>query len=267
MSPMNSPSTATPLHSASDRHLTLSTDDLIHQLKLSRQLPQLLQDISRQRIILTTAKDKGITISDAELQAAADDFRSRQKLTSADQTWQWLQQNRLSIEDLETLLQTQLITEKLAHHLFAHQVEPHFAQSYSDNAEAQLYEIIVKSENLALELFYSLQAGETNFAALANDHAIDSHLRRHGGYRGRVKRAQLPPELGIPIFAAQPPTLLKPILLQADRSVTWHLIRVEKIRWPQLTDQRRQEICTQLFQDWLSQQVKQVKVTLASEIA
>lgn len=259
---MTSPSLTAPLQTVSDRHLTLSTDDLIHQLKLSRQLPQLLKDISRQRIILATAKEKDITVSDAELQAAADDFRSSQKLTSADQTWQWLQRNLLSIEDLETLLQTQLITEKLAHHLFAHQVEPHFAQSYSDNAEAQLHEIIVKSENLALELFYSLQAGETNFAALASDHSIDSHLRRHGGYRGRVKRAKLHTELAIPIFAAQPPSLLKPIPLQNDRATTWHLIRVDKIRWPQLTDQRRQEICTQLFQNWLSQQANQVKVIL-----
>jgi len=260
---MKSSSPQPPLSNESDRHLTLSSDDLIRQLRRSRQLPQLIQDISAQRIILATAKAEGITVSDPELQAAADSFRQRHSLQTADQTWDWLQQNFLTLEELESMLQAQLITEKLARYLFEDEAESHFAQSYHDQAEARLYEIIVEDENLAMELFYSFQAGEDSFAGLASKHATDTYLRRHGGYRGRLKRIQLPPELGIPIFAAQPPSLLKPIRLESSGQVTWHLIQVKEICWPQLTEQRRQKICTRLFRNWLDQQVAQVQITLS----
>ena len=55
--------------------LKISKEDIIYHLKISCQIPSLLEAIATRKIITETAKKEGISIEIAELQQSADNLR------------------------------------------------------------------------------------------------------------------------------------------------------------------------------------------------
>jgi len=95
-----------------------------------------------------------------------------------------------------------------------------------------------------------------SFPEVAHRYIQDTELRRCGGYRGKLRRTDLKPEISAVIFASTPPQLLKPIITSKGA----HLILVEEIIQPELDKTLRKKILSNLFLDWLKQQVDQVEV-------
>jgi parvulin-like peptidyl-prolyl isomerase len=221
-------------------------------------MPELLQGVLRQKIIERHAKQMGIVLTSEELQAAADRFRMVNKLESAEATWQWLQNNHLSVDDFEKLISQNLLAERLAQHLFAPQVEHFFHQNLLDYTGATIYEVVLEDRDVAMEIFYSLQEGDLSFADVAYQYIPDPELRRRGGYIGTLGRKQMRPEISAAVFAAKPPQLLKPVVT----AIGVHLIYVEEILEPLLTGDLRQVILADIFNQWLQQQI----ATLAPQI-
>jgi len=58
------------------------------------------------------------------------------------------------------------------------------------------------------------------------------------------------------VFAATPPQILKPIVT----SKGLHLIFVEEIIQPELDNKLRNQIITDLFYEWIKQQIEPVKL-------
>ena len=52
-----------------------------------------------------------------------------------------------------------------------------------------MYEVVLDDFDLAMELFYALVEGEMSFHEIAHQYIQDTELRRKGGYRGILKRA------------------------------------------------------------------------------
>jgi parvulin-like peptidyl-prolyl isomerase len=69
------------------------------------------------------------------------------------------------------------------------------------------------------------------------------------------------PEVSAAVFAANPPQVLKPIV--TSKGV--HLVFVEEIIQPELDEQRRYRILSDLFADWLKRQFEQVEVVSSLE--
>ena len=149
-----------------------------------------------------------------------------------------------------------VISGKLAQHLFANKVEAFFVEHQLDYAGVVMYEVVLDDEDLAMELFYGIQEGEMSFYEVAHQHIQDIELRRKGGYRGIVSRKYLKPEISAAVFTANPPQVLKPIV--TSKGV--HLILVEEIIQPELDHRLRQEIASDLWYEWLKQQIEQVEV-------
>lgn len=103
--------------------LTVNASDLLHQLKLSCQIPTLVEDILKHKIIVSTTDEIGIQAEPEELQKAADRLRLLSGLHTADLTWQWLQKHNLSLDDFEDLVHINVLSTKLAQHLFADKVD------------------------------------------------------------------------------------------------------------------------------------------------
>ncbi|HIC35510.1 MAG TPA: peptidylprolyl isomerase, partial [Gammaproteobacteria bacterium] len=55
----------------------------------------------------------GITVSDEDLQAAADDFRRKKTLISAQETFDWLADNGLSMDEFERKLEGDIVLERI----------------------------------------------------------------------------------------------------------------------------------------------------------
>ncbi len=243
------------------RILTISCEAIIQHIKLSCQIPSIAREIAMRKVITEVATAAGIQVEPEELQEAADNLRLVNNLLQAEDTWLWLQKHCLSLDEFEELACTNLISTKLAKHLFADKVEPFFVEHYLDYAGAVLYEVVLDDADLAMELFYALQEGEMTFAEVAQQYIQNTELRRCGGYRGMVPRSELKPEISAAVFAATPPQLLKPIITPKGA----HLIRVEEIIQPQLDEPLRIKILADLFSAWLNQQVDQVEVRVQLE--
>jgi parvulin-like peptidyl-prolyl isomerase len=238
------------------QNLTISTSDIIHSLKLSCQIPDVVEAIASQSIIVEAAQEAGITVTPEELQQEGDDLRFAKKLVRAKDTWTWLEKHHLSVNEFEELAYNNILSRKLANHLFSAQLEKHFYERQLDYVAAVTYEVIFEDRDLALELFYALEEGEVNFPEIARLYISDSELRRTYGYQGLRYRKDFRPEIAAAVFAAAPPEALKPIT--TPKGV--HLIWVEEVIQPQLDEQLRQKIITESFSDWLKQQINAMKI-------
>lgn len=236
--------------------IEISDADLIQQIKLSCQMPPTVNGIVNRKIIMAAAEETGLSLEPEDLQQTADAFRLTHNLLRADATELWLQEHYLSLDNFEEIVRINALSSKLAQHLFADQVEPFFIGHQLDYMQVVMYEIILDDADLALELFYTIQEGEMSFPDVAHRYIQDTELRRCGGYRGRVRRSDLKPEISAAIFASTPPQLLKPIITSKGA----HLILVEEIVQPKLDKLLRQKILSNLFLDWLKQQVEQVEI-------
>ena len=238
--------------------LTISQEEIIHQLKLSHQLPTLLEAIATRQAIATAAAKAGIEVNPEELQQAANAIRATNNLYQAADTWAWLQKQGLSLDEFEEMVHATVLSAKLAQHLFAEKVEPFFVEHQFDYSQVVMYEIILDDLDLAIELFHALQEGELGFHSAAYKYIQDQELRRICGYRGLLRRSDLKPDVSAAVFAATPPQILKPVLTAEGA----HLIFVEEIIQPQLDPTLRYRILSDLFSSWLQQQIKHYKPSL-----
>jgi parvulin-like peptidyl-prolyl isomerase len=93
-----------------------------------------------------------------------------------------------------------------------------------------------------------------SFYDVTDKYIQDKELRRQGGYLGVQRRQDLKPEISAAVFATKPPQLLKPIVKAKGIS----LILVEEIIQPELNDQLRYQIVSELFGEWVINQIESV---------
>ncbi|MBE9037060.1 peptidylprolyl isomerase [aff. Roholtiella sp. LEGE 12411] len=236
--------------------ITITNENILQQIKLSCNIPKIVEQIVNCKVIRYTAEVAGIKVETEELQKAADLFRLMNKLTSAEETWTWLEKHSLSLDDFEEIVYNGILVNKLSQHLFRDKIEPYFFEHQLDYAGVIMYEVVLDDEDLALELFYAIKEGEMSFYDVGHKYIQDTELRRSGGYKGMVFRNSLKPEISAAVFTAKPPELIKPIL--TSKGV--HLILVEEIIQSQLNDKLYQEISSYLFSEWLKQQISKIEV-------
>lgn len=238
--------------------ITITNEDIIEQVKLTCKIPEITEAITIRKFIENAVAEMGIKIETEELQKTADQLRLIYQLHSAEDTWGWLEKHNLSLDDFEKIAYTSLISGKLATYLFADKVEPWFFEHQLDYVGVVMYEVILDDEDIAIELFYAIKEGEMSFFDVAHKYIQDTELRRQGGYRGILRRKDLKPEVSTAVFAAKPPQLLKPIL--TSKGV--HLIFVEQQIQPILDEKLRTIILSDLFSEWLKQQLKEFEMVM-----
>jgi parvulin-like peptidyl-prolyl isomerase len=239
---------------AANSNINLSDRELIYEAKIAGKIPELVRGITRRKIIQQQVTTAGIAPTAAELQQAADRFRVVNKLESAEATNQWLQARYLSVDDFEDMVTQDLLSNKLAQHLFGDRVERFFHQNLLDYSAAMFYEVILEDRDLAMEIFYALQEGDLTFADVAHQYIADPELQRCGGYVGTVSRKKLRPEISAAVFAAKPPQLIKPVVT----AVGIHLIQVAEIVEPKLDERIRHQILMEMFDAWLATKIEEI---------
>ncbi|MBE9199036.1 MULTISPECIES: peptidylprolyl isomerase [unclassified Nodularia (in: cyanobacteria)] len=236
--------------------LTISGSDIIHSLKLSSQVPGLVEAIASQKIVAEVAERSGITVTPEEIQEEGDQLRLAKKLVKAQDTLIWLEKNYLSVNEFEESVHNKILSKKLANSLFNSEVERFFYQHQLDYVAAITYEIIFDDKDLALEMFYAMEEGEISFPEIARLYIPEPELRSTYGYQGRRHRKDFRPEIAAAVFAATPPQILKPIATSKGVYLIW----VEEISQPQLDESLREKIITELFTDWLKQQIECMEI-------
>ncbi|MBV6623600.1 MAG: peptidylprolyl isomerase [Rivularia sp. (in: Bacteria)] len=236
--------------------LSISSQEIIHHLKVSCQVPDVIEGIAIKQIIADTAQQAGIKVSEDELQQEGDRLRFAKKLVKATDTWAWLKRHHLALDEFEELAYNNVLWDKVAHHLFADAVESFFYQNQLDFMAAATSEVVLDDYDLALELFYGIQENELTFPEIAREYISNPQSRRAAGYQGIKRRDDFRPEVAAAVFAAKPPEIIKPVATNK----TVYLIWVEEIIQPDLNDELREQIITDLFDGWLKQQLQQMEI-------
>ena len=229
----------------------IEATEIIELLRQELQLKPFCQKVLQKKVIDKAAGERGLTVTPEEIQVVGDQLRREKRLEKAADTIAWLADQMISVEDLEAGICDRILSQKLAEHLFAKEVEKNFVQNKLQFDQIILYQIVVANPQLAQELFYEIQEGEISFFDAAHLYDIDENRRHLCGCEGKVYRWGLKPDIAVAVFSAKPGEVIRPI--ETDRG--YHLCLVEKFLPAELTPERYQEILHNMFNEWLSNEV------------
>ncbi|HVS81107.1 MAG TPA: peptidylprolyl isomerase [Pyrinomonadaceae bacterium] len=238
----------------------VSLYEVLRLAKLNARL-RFVQDAVDAELIRQAAEQRGIEVSDEELQQAADDFRAERELHDVKATDAWLTANHLSFEDWEVLLEGQIIRNKLRKMLTAGRVEQRFTEQRLSFDAAAVSRIVLKEEGIARELRAQIVEDGADFHTMAREHSIEEATRLAGGYVGLMHRSEMEAAMEAAVFGAQPGRIVGPI--KTDDG--WELIKLEFFHLAALDDSMRETIKSQLFDEWLSEQRLKARISTLLE--
>ncbi len=233
----------------------VSVGELLQILHRRGSLKPALRKAAEDTIISTYSQLHGFAPTDAELQQAADRFRRRNGLLSAQETYRWLNARHLSAVDFD-----EIILQQLRHAFVFFRVTETARQSFQSTPglwDRWMYqELYVPSESLAQELkCQHLEEGVT-FADLAHRHEPVRPANQGSGTRSCL-RAMLPQWMSEFADGATSGSVIGPLICPSG----WALILVETVT-PAVFDQETEAaIRKHLFQNWLSARIRESKVT------
>lgn len=216
----------------------------------------LVDEAIREAVLDQAIRSDGITVTEAELQAAANDFRRVRKLHGADEMKEWLQASKMSADTFEKGLIRHLSAAKLRENIDQDEVRRYFFDNLRQFQWARFSQIVSKERDTAEELLAQIRDEEADFAGLAARHSIDSESRFAGGYVGTVKRGDLPPQLEPIVFSVDPESVADPV--ETPRG--WHLIKVWQRGGGELDDNAAAQARDALFERWLRRQIERARV-------
>ena len=235
----------------------IGLDEVLISAKFSGKI-QFIDAAIDAALIRQAAEQRGIEVSDDELQQAADDFRLANDLNDAEATETWLAARHLSFEEWESALEDQAIAQKLRIALTEGHVEQYFAEQRLLFDSALLAHLVVREEDLARELRAQIVEDEADFHALAHRYSLDSGTKLAGGYSGQMTRADMDAAVEAAVFGAQHGAVLGPF----KNDDGWELIKVESIQPAKLDDSMRAKIKSRLFEEWLDEQRRKSKIAI-----
>jgi putative peptide maturation system protein len=220
-------------------------------LKLAGQHePDLMTEMVEEQLIAAVMAKEPPEVSDAELQAAADQFRRANRLFSAEATHRWLEETGVSEERFEDLLAHVVQRRKLKERVTADRIEPYFASHREEFTVVRSVRIDVPREAVAADL--ARVAREQGLLA-----AIQAPLRNAVPCELKVvvterHACELPP----PLSSAAPGVIVGPIVEEIGHWVAEVLDR----QAAQLDASIRAVIQKRLFREWLVEQREQATV-------
>ncbi|MCC7571505.1 hypothetical protein KO465_09350, partial [Candidatus Micrarchaeota archaeon] len=92
--------------------LEVGVQEVMDYTRFTGAFAQNLREVVRRKMTVQAAREKGLEVTDEELQKAADVFRTVNNLTTAEQTTNWLQGRGLDLDTLENYLEANLLIYK-----------------------------------------------------------------------------------------------------------------------------------------------------------
>jgi parvulin-like peptidyl-prolyl isomerase len=225
----------------------IEPDEIIDLLKSEIRLKEVCQKVLYRRLIAKNAEEREVIITPEEIQIEADRQRYQRRIESAAATYTWLSEQLITSDDWESGIYHQLLTRKLAAHLFTNEVGKYFSEHRLDFERVLLYRLRISSAQLAQELFYQIEEGEISFYEAAHLYDVDEKRRLQCGYEGRLYRWSLNPAMAAIVFGAPLEAVLGPF----EHEHQYDLLMVENLMSAELTSEIQEEILERLFREWL----------------
>lgn len=223
--------------------------DMIAYLRRSHKLAEIAALAERDALVLELCKQFDITVSEAKLQAAGNEFRLTHKLLGATETLDWLSQ-RITVEDWSQGMRVAQLTKKLKEHLFGEAIDNHYLGNRNDYRCVALSQILVPDITDALKVMAAARDENASFCALALEYSKGQNSKEKGRFAGVHFLARLMSEISQAVSEANAGEVVGPI----QTKLGYHVLKVEKWFPAELNESARKDISESLFQNWLQNQ-------------
>ncbi|MGH2415429.1 MAG: peptidylprolyl isomerase, partial [Microcystaceae cyanobacterium] len=167
--------------------------------------------------------------------------------------------NRLTPEQVEDLAVRPLKIWKFQQQTWGDKLESYFLERKAHLDQVSYSLLRIKDSGLAQELYFRLEEGEQSFAELARQYSQGPE-RHNSGLIGPMSLTMLHPLIAQMLKTSQPGQVLPPTQLEE-----WIVIvRMEKFVPARLDASMRRQLLNELFQSWLSEQLNQQAIHLAT---
>jgi parvulin-like peptidyl-prolyl isomerase len=197
-----------------------------------------LETMIEQTLIEQAAAERGITISDAEIDT---ELQSYIQQVGGQEAWQtWLTENQYTEAEFRESLRESFITNRVR--------DAVTEELNTEVPHVHARHILVATQEQANTVLTSLQNGE-DFAALAAQYSEDSTTKDNGGDLGWFIPEELTePSLARIIFALEPGSIAGPVRTSLGYHIVQTLERADRI----VPEERRIELGQARFENWLA---------------
>ncbi|MBF0450204.1 MAG: peptidylprolyl isomerase [Candidatus Magnetomorum sp.] len=160
------------------------------------------------------AKEKGIKVSNEELQVAVDEFRYLQDMESSATFISYLKNRKISLLSFQNAMENILLINKLTDDISDEETDAYIAKNQLQFEQVELYNIRLDNEDTASEIKELLDDEEMSFPALAYEHSIDEDSKKRGGYIGFLSREEMTATVEAAVFKASEGDIIGPYKTQ-----------------------------------------------------
>ena len=244
--------------------LTIGTEQLswgqsFKYLQASGKLQSFVTEIVSQYVIEKELQSReDINVDPAVIQQAIIDFRLQRKLEDQQKFQEWLKQNRINYNALESQIVNSFRLKELRDSITSEKIEEYFNERKADLDYAILSRIVVQDKELADAVHRKIVKDGGKFEDLAKEHSITKD-KNFNGIMGAVSLASLPENLRNAVNSANPGDILGPF--KTDKF--WSIFRLEQLQGASLDNPEiRKKLDSELFEHWVAEKLQNQKITL-----
>lgn len=239
---------------------TLTTDNLITYLKLTNEFDSLTEKLIRHQVTVLAAKKKGIQVSETDVQDAADNFRRYAGLHRAKDTMEWLEAQKLTVDDLETFITGQLFAKKALEEVTTDaKIEEYFQLNSPKFDTVDIKHLVVEGKNQANELMAQLQDEPGLFDEFVRDYCLDDETKRSNGLIAGIRRGSLEPDVEAKVFNGKEGDVLGPFQLGGED--LHEIVTIVKLNPASLDESTRVAIGETLYEEWLEARMEEFSIS------
>ncbi|MGD1715082.1 peptidylprolyl isomerase [Dapis sp. BLCC M172] len=237
----------------------LSWGQGLKYLQASGKLQSFVTEIVRQYVIEKELESReDINVNPGTIQQAMIDFRLQRKLEDQQKFQEWLQQNRVNYNALESQMETSFKLKQLRDSISAEKIEEYFNERKAGLDYVILSRIVVQDKELADAVHRKIVAEGGKFEDLAKEHSVTND-KNFNGIMGAVTLASLPEDLRNAVNSANPGDILGPF----DTNKYWSIYRLEQLQGASLDNPEiKKKLDGELFERWVAEKLKDIKITL-----
>ena len=235
--------------------------ELVDYLRHSCKFADLATLAEEEAFIVKLCQHFDIQVSDEEWQAAGDAFRLEHKLLGVKETTDWLDRQRITLENWSEGIRLRLLSKKLKEYLFGANVDAHYISNRDQFKRVALSQILVLDRETASEVMHLLSEEKTSFCALALKYSRGKQSNTNGGFLGVLYVSQLAPEIAKAIANTPVGIVIDPI----QTELGYQIIKVEQWFPTEMSEPVREEILNTLWRVWLREHQNQNDLYLSNQ--
>ncbi|MFB2970231.1 peptidylprolyl isomerase [Aerosakkonema sp. BLCC-F183] len=237
---------------------SISLAQAVNYLRHCGELNTFIINVWQQHILEQELQNRNdLDVDSASIDEFLIDFRLQNQLANQRSFQEWLKFKGISYDDFRAQIAYDLKLNKLKREVSAPLMEAYFNNNKILFDRIVLERIVVDDLDLALNLRTKIIEDGSLFAQLAKDYSLTED-RIVNGHMGILMLEQIPEQLRKYIVTASPGALIGPVQLDYH----YILLRVTQFIPAVLSGQVKQQLQEQLFEQWLFDKVRQLRLKI-----